>query len=122
MQHFFPKYVDARETGIYTSLVMERVNGTPLTNLCITHCLGARQVRSLLAALKSIHTSADAKRTAEGAAKSATASNKSGLNVYCNYADKLRKRFSKHWQLYYDLLGEKETRKVKAWHLISCWI
>jgi len=110
---YFPKYLRSRETGIYTSLVMERVFGTPLTNLCITHCLGARHVRGLLGALKDLHTSADARMIAESTEKmKASVPNSAPLDVYCNYADKLRKRFSKHWQLYYDLLGEKQIRKI----------
>jgi len=104
VQSYFPKFIEARETGVYASLVMERVNGTPLTNLLITHCLGARHLNNVLVALRDIHNSKDAKK--------AQTSHTDKINVYVNYAQKVRSRFQKHWQLYYELFGERRTLSV----------
>jgi len=105
---YFPRFIEARNTGVYTSLVMGRVNGTPLTNLLITHCLGSRHILELMSALKDIHTSKDAKELAKT----------QQINHYINYASKLRSRFMKHRDLYTQLYGEAKSsdmfKKISA--------
>ncbi|GAB5369190.1 hypothetical protein AAMO2058_001384400 [Amorphochlora amoebiformis] len=99
---YFPKYIESRSNGLYTSLVMSRVQGTPLTNLCISHCFSKRHLNMLLKALRDIHNS-----------KAAVALSKDKkVNVYVNYASKVRKRFHEHRELYSQLYGQQETQKM----------
>lgn len=109
--HLFPKFYEAQTHGDKLSLIMTRISGPPYTNIFISHCLSESDLVGLLQALHTLHHSKDAKNVVSTGPDGKRVVD---VDVYVNYASKVRKRFEKHNALYRSLLRDSSevSRKI----------
>ena len=92
LSHLFPKVLSIEEAlNDLSSISMKRVEGVSLSHLVVSHALTPNRLLNFLRTLEMLHTTGTL--TAFEAAAS-------GLNIYLNYAQKVKKRFLQSEEIY----------------------
>lgn len=108
--HLFPKVLSIEEavTSDVSSISMERVKGVPLSHLMVSHALTPGRLLKFLTALEKLHMSEPL------SLEEASAAN---LNVYSNYAQKVKERYQRYAPTYAQFSDASEIYSFLANHL-----
>lgn len=91
--HLFPKVMSIEEavSNDMSSICMERVKGVPLSHLVLAHALTPGRFLKFLCALEQLHLAGQVSMTEVSTL---------GLDIYSNYAQKLKQRFAQYAEVY----------------------